>query len=143
MLSTRVPFGAPLLGHERLKIRGRYTETCAHFAYDFSAHERIAHTRNGLGQASGQLDLRSKRSEIDIGCLALNPVIEKIASACDAPSKVLFAFAPDERVWIFAHGDFGHTHNQVILEQGIERTFGGLLARCVGVKAKHNFIDEA
>src|SRR5439155_78840 len=53
------------------------------------------------------------------------------------------AFAPDERVRIFAHRHFSHAHNQVVLEQGVERTFGGFLACCVGVKAKHNFVDEA
>ena len=90
-----------------------------------------------------QLYLGSERGEIDIGCFPLDPIVKKIARFRNAAFKSFFAFAPDERIWIFARRHFGYAHDQIVLEQGIERTFGGFVTGCVGVKAKHNFIDEA
>ena len=49
----------------------------------------------------------------------------------------------DQGVRIFSCWHLGNSHNQVILEQRVERTLGGFLASCVGVEAKHNFVYKA
>src|SRR4029078_11262480 len=50
---------------------------------------------------------------------------------------------PDQGVRIFSCRHLGHTHNQVVLQQRIERTRGGFLASCVGVEAKNNVVYKA
>src|SRR5262249_51863541 len=80
-LPTERRFVAPLFGYERFKILGGYTETGTHLAHYFSTHEWITHARSSLGKASGHLHLGSQRAEIRAGCLALDPIIEKITRA--------------------------------------------------------------
>src|SRR4030095_2249569 len=133
---------APSLWQERLKIMSGDTKARAHFVHHFSAHERIMDARYSLGEASGQLRLRAYGSKIDISRLTFDPVIEKITCDRDAFLELLFSFPANQTVRIFTGRHLRHTHNQIILKESIQRTFGCLRPGSVRIEAKNDFIDK-
>src|SRR5207302_10779323 len=99
--------------------------------------------RYGLGQPTSQLHLCSERTQVDNRNLALDPMIEKISGRRHSLFEFVFSIPPNERIRILPRRHVNNADDQIVLQKGIERTFGSFLASCVCIKAKNHLVDKA